>query len=52
MKAREQMQQSLSVSNRRLDELAWLLEGSSMCTAVAVVDGKFYISANEFSKRT
>jgi len=40
------------VPDRRLDELAWLLEGSSMCTAIAAIGNRFYISANEFSTRT
>ncbi len=37
---------------RRMDELAWLLENASMCTAVSVINGRFYISANEFFDRT
>jgi hypothetical protein len=32
----------------RLDELAWILQGSSMCTAVTIIDKKIHISANEF----
>ena len=37
---------------RRMDELAWLLENASMCTAVSIINGRFYISANEFFDRT
>ena len=41
---------------RLLDRLAWLLEGPSMCTAIAIIesgpDVKFCISANEFCKKT
>lgn len=37
---------------RRMDELAWLLENTSMYTAVSVIDGKFYIAANEFFDHT
>ena len=40
------------VCERRMDELAWLLECSSMCTAGSVINGKFYISANEFFNGT
>ncbi len=40
------------VQERRINELAWLLECSSMCTATSVINGKFYISANEFFNGT
>lgn len=32
---------------RRLDQLAWLIEGPSTCAAVSCVKDKFYIAANE-----
>ena len=40
------------VHERRMDELAWLLECSSMCTAASVINDKFYISENEFFSGT
>lgn len=44
--------EKLPTRMRRMDELAWLLENTSMCTAVSVIDGKFYIAANEFFDHT
>ncbi len=43
---------SPSVDQRRLDELAWLLEGTSMCAAVSVIDSSFYIAINDFFSGT
>ena len=40
------------VSERRLDSLAKILECSSMCTSIACVDNKFFISSNEFNKNS
>ena len=40
------------VHERRIDELAWLLECSSMCTAASIINSRFYISANEFFSGT
>lgn len=37
-----------TILERRLDRLAWVLEGGSMCAAVSVINGEFYISANDF----
>lgn len=34
--------------HRRLDQLAWLLEGTGVCSAIAEIGGKFYVSANAF----
>lgn len=39
-------------SERRLDTLAEILECDSMCVAVACIDSKFVISANEFHTGT
>ena len=36
------------ISERRLDTLAEILECDSMCVAVACIDSKFIIAANEF----
>ena len=44
--------QDQPVSQRRLDELAWLLEGTSMCAALSVIDSNFYIAINDFFKKT
>jgi hypothetical protein len=35
-----------------LDELAWILEGRSSCTAVAIVENKLTIASNEFFRGT
>ncbi len=43
---------SPSVDQRRLDELAWLLEGTSMCAAVSVINSSFYIASNDFFSGT
>ena len=39
-------------NEHRLDELAWLIEDGSMCTSISIINGRFYISANEFTKNT
>jgi len=44
--------QKLLAEQHRLDQLSWLIEGSSMCTSSAVVKNNFYIAANEFSAST
>lgn len=41
-----------AVEQRRLDQLAWLLEGNSICAAVAEVNGVFYIATNKFFRDT
>lgn len=43
---------SISTSDRRMDELAWLLEGTSKCAAVSIIGNKFYIASNEFFSGT
>ena len=37
---------------RRWDVLAWILEGTSMCTAVGEINEQLYVSVNEFSSGT
>lgn len=44
--------QKTKINQRRYDELAWLLENTSMCTAVSFINKKFYIAANEFFVNT
>ena len=39
-------------SERRMDTLARLISGKSICVAVALINGKLYISANEFFEKT
>lgn len=41
-----------AVEQRRLDQLAWLLEGNTTCAAIAEINGKFYISTNKFFSNT
>ena len=40
----------LNASERRLDSLARVLQGSSECVAVTFVNGSFIIAANELAK--
>ena len=40
------------VSEKRLDELAWLLEGTSFCAAVMIINGTFYVACNDFFENT
>lgn len=42
----------LPPTKRRMDELAWVLENTSMCAAVSVINSRFYIATNEFFSHT
>ena len=52
MSSEDDLNKNIEKYKHRLDELAWLLQGPSMCTAVAVIDKALYVSANEFSNST
>lgn len=38
--------------NKLLDRIAWLLECSSNCTAISVINAQLYVASNEFFKKT